>query len=88
MPKYSMLTQKKIVASTMVLHNYIREHSSGDVDFANYDRDPNFVPTIPDRDNKYAVSSHASDDSTSEASFLMMDAFRDSVATSLSLAWS
>jgi hypothetical protein len=45
MPKYSMLTQKKIVASTMVLYNYIHEHSSDDVDFANYDRDPNFVPT-------------------------------------------
>jgi hypothetical protein len=48
MPKYSMLTQKKIVAATMVLHNYIHEHSSGDVDFANCDRDPHFVPTISD----------------------------------------
>jgi hypothetical protein len=37
MPKYSMLTQKKIVAATMVLHSYIREHSRGDVDFANCD---------------------------------------------------
>lgn len=87
MPKYSMLTQKKIVAATMVLHNFIREHSSGDVDFANFDRDPDFVPTIPDRYNKYAVSPHASDDSTSESSFITMDAFRDSTATSLSLAW-
>jgi hypothetical protein len=72
----------------MVLHNYICEHSSGDVDFANCDRDPDFVPTIPDRYNKYASLSHASDDATSEASFLMMDAFRDSMATSLSVAWS
>jgi hypothetical protein len=87
MPKYSMLTQKKIVAATMVLHNYIREHSSGDMDFANCDRDHDFVPTIPDRYNKYAVLPHASDDSTSEASFLTMDEFRDSVATSLSVAW-
>jgi hypothetical protein len=70
MPKYPMLTQKKIVAATMVLHNYIREHSSGDMDFANCDRDL-----------------HASDDSTSEASFLTMDEFRGSVATSLSVAW-
>jgi hypothetical protein len=53
----------------MVLHNYIREHSSGDVNFANCDQDPNFVPTIPDRYNKYAVSFHASDDSTFEACF-------------------
>lgn len=29
MPPYSMLTQKKIVAATMVLHNFIREHASG-----------------------------------------------------------
>jgi hypothetical protein len=53
----------------MVLHNYIREQSSGDVDFANCDWDPNFVPTIPDR-YKYAVASHVSDDSTSKQVFL------------------
>jgi hypothetical protein len=63
----------------MVLHNYICEHSSGDADFANCDRDPNFVLTIPDRYNKY---------NHSEASFLTMDSFRDSVATSISVAWS
>jgi hypothetical protein len=72
----------------MVLHNYICEHSSGDEDFANCDRDPDFVPTIPDRYNKYAALPHASDDATSEASFLMMDAFRDSMVTSLSVTWS
>jgi hypothetical protein len=53
---FFMLTQKKVVAACMVLHNYIREHSSGDVDFANFDRDPNFMPTIPERYNKYVVS--------------------------------
>jgi hypothetical protein len=36
MPSYSMLTQMKVVASTMVLHNFIREHASGDVDFTNF----------------------------------------------------
>lgn len=55
MPKYSMLTQKKIVVGTMVLHNFIREHLSGDVDFINFDRDPDFVPTIPNRYKKYAM---------------------------------
>jgi hypothetical protein len=34
-----------------------------------------------------SMQSHASNDSTSEASFLTMDAFCDSVATSLSLVW-
>jgi hypothetical protein len=82
-----MQYKKKIVAATMLLHNYIREHSSGDMDFANCDWDPNFVPTIPNRYNKYVVLSYASDDSTSEASFLRMDKFRDSVATSLSIVW-
>ena len=46
MPGYSMVTQKKIVAATMVLHNFIREHASVDVDFANFDRDPTYMPTI------------------------------------------
>jgi hypothetical protein len=80
---YSMLTQKKIVAATMVLHNFIREHASEDEDFANFDRNPNSVPTILERYNKYTVS-HGS---TSELSFVTMDAFRDSLATSVALAW-
>ena len=46
MPGYLMVTQKKIVAATMVLHNFIREHASVDVDFANFDRDPTYMPTI------------------------------------------
>jgi hypothetical protein len=80
-----MLTQKKIVAVTTVLHHYIREHSSADVDFANCDQDLDFVPTILDIYKNYAVLYHASDDSTSEASFLTMDGFHGSVATSLSV---
>jgi hypothetical protein len=69
------------------LHNYIREHSSGDVDFANFDRDPNFMPTILERYNKYVVSRHASDDDTSKPTFVTMDSFRDSLDTSFALAW-
>ena len=42
---------------------------------------------IPERYNKYAVSPHASDDSTDEPSFVTMDVFRDSMATSIALAW-
>jgi len=33
---FTMLTQKKIVAATMVIHNFIREHASDDDDFANF----------------------------------------------------
>ena len=87
MPGYSMVTQKKIVAATMVLHNFIREHASVDVDFANFDRDPIYMPTILKRYNKYAVCQHASDGSTSESSFVTMDTFRDNMAASIALAW-
>jgi hypothetical protein len=38
-----------IVVACMVLHNFIREHNSDDADFARFDRDPNFMPTIPNR---------------------------------------
>jgi hypothetical protein len=41
-----MRTQKKIVTAIIVLHSFIHEHASDDEDFANFDRDPNFVPTI------------------------------------------
>ena len=84
---YSIVTQKKIVAATMVLHNFIREHASVDVDFAKFDRDPTFMPTISERYNKYAVSQHASDGSTSEPNFVTMDNFRDNMATSIAIAW-
>jgi hypothetical protein len=86
MPSYSMLTQKNVVA-TMVLHNFIREHASEDEDFAHFDRDPNFVATAPERYNKYVASQHASDGSTSESSFMTMDAFHDSLAISIALTW-
>lgn len=87
MPPYPMYKQKMIVVATMVLHNFIREHGGQDEDFARFDRDPNFVPTIPERYNKYAVSQAASDGSTSALNAPTMDVFRDELATALSLAW-
>jgi hypothetical protein len=50
-----MHKQKMIVVDTMVLHNFISELGGEDPDFARFDREPNFVPTIPERFNKYAV---------------------------------
>ncbi|XP_004971956.1 putative nuclease HARBI1 [Setaria italica] len=87
MPPYPMYKQKMIVVATMVLHNFIREHGGQDEDFARFDRDPNFVPTIPERYNKYAVSQAASDGTTSALNAPTMDVFRDELATALSLAW-
>jgi hypothetical protein len=55
MPPYSMYKQKMIVVATMVLHNFIREHRIEDLDFAQFDRDPDYVPTIPERYNKFAT---------------------------------
>jgi hypothetical protein len=43
---YPMWKQKKIVVVTMVLHNYICEHKSGDMDFDRVERDENYEPTI------------------------------------------
>jgi hypothetical protein len=73
-----------IVVATMVLHNFIREHGGEDLDFAWFDHDPNFVPTIPERYKKYVAKSNGS---TSEPNAPTMDHFRDELATALSLAW-
>jgi len=62
-----------IVVATMVLHNFIREHDGVDLDFARFDRDPNFVPTIPERSHKYVAPSNRS-------------TIRDELAIALSLA--
>jgi hypothetical protein len=53
-----------IVVACMVLHNFIREHNSDDADFARFDRDPNFMPTIPNRYKWFVVLANASDTST------------------------
>ena len=71
----------------MALHNFIREHGGDDEDFARFDCDPNFTPTIPERYNKYVMPSSASDGSTSAANAPTMDVFRDELATAVSLAW-
>ena len=73
-----------VVVACMFLHNFIRQHGSEDSDFAHLDRDPHFVPTIPERYKKDAVTS---DDSTSEANAPTMDKFRDDLATALAIAW-
>jgi hypothetical protein len=39
MMNYPMWKQKMIVVATMVLHNYICEHGSGDIDFDRVDHD-------------------------------------------------
>ncbi|WVZ64927.1 hypothetical protein U9M48_014370 [Paspalum notatum var. saurae] len=84
MPSYSMTKQKKIVAAPMVVHNFIREHRTKDLDFARFDRDPDFVPTILKRYNKFAT---VTDESTTMQNTPTMDAFRDELATALALAW-
>ena len=87
MGNYPMWKQKMVVVACMVLHNFIREHNSEDADFARFDRDPNFMPTIPNRYKRFAVPADASDTSTAEASATCMDTFRDEIATALALGW-
>lgn len=85
--KYPMWKQKMIVVACMVLHNFIREHNSDDADFARFDRDPNFMSTIPNRYKRFAVPANASDTSTMEVGEHCMDTFRDELATTLALGW-
>jgi hypothetical protein len=54
---------------------------------ARFDHDPNFIATIPERYNKYAVPQAARDGSTSAVNAPTMDAIRDELAISLSIAW-
>jgi hypothetical protein len=51
-----MYKQKMIVIAIMVLRNFIRDHGGKDIDFIYFNRDSDFVPTIPERYNKYAMS--------------------------------
>ena len=82
-----MKWQKMIVAATITLHNYVRFHDKEDLHFVRCDRDPDYVPTIPERYKKYAIPSSASDASTSEASAPNMNEFRDRLATTIALGW-
>jgi hypothetical protein len=70
-----------IVVATMVLHNYIREHTSGDIDF---ERDEDYESTIPERCNKYVVPS---DSSTPLSNAPTMDNLCDESAMTISLGW-
>ncbi|KAI5008121.1 hypothetical protein ZWY2020_009169 [Hordeum vulgare] len=87
MPSYSIETQKMIIAATMTLHNYVDTHDREDVHFARCDRDPNYVPTIPERYKRYAVLSSASNSSTSGTSGRDMDEIRDQLATAIAVGW-
>ena len=84
MRPYPMFKQKMIVVATMVLHNFIREHNSIDLDFEQFDHDPDYVPTIPDRYNKFVA---ASDRSTAEPDAPTMDKFCDELATAIASGW-
>ena len=79
-----MAKQKKIVVATMAVHNFIREHRTQDLDFAGFDRDPDYVPTIPERYNKFATGF---DGPTTMPNAPTMDAFRDELATALAFFW-
>ena len=78
---------KTIVPATMTLHNYVRFHDEEDIHFVRCDRDPDYVPTIPERYKKFVVPSHASDTSTIAENGEDMDVFRQELATSIALSW-
>jgi hypothetical protein len=81
-----MEKQKTIVAATMCLHNFIRENHSEDKDFSKCDRNPDCVPTIPQRYGKHFASHIEGDTSTSESNDRNMDKFRDDLARAIYLS--
>ncbi|XP_015689724.2 protein ALP1-like isoform X2 [Oryza brachyantha] len=83
MPTYPMDKQEMIIASTMCLHNFIRQNCTSHKYFRRCDRDLDYVPTIPARYAKYVVSQNASDTSTTHSSDRSMDIFRDNLASTL-----
>jgi hypothetical protein len=84
MLNYPMWKQKMIVVATMILHNHIYEHESDDIDFDRVDRDEHYELTIPEKYNKYVVSS---DRSTPLSNVPTMDSFCYELATSISQGW-
>ncbi|XP_021716490.1 putative nuclease HARBI1 isoform X1 [Chenopodium quinoa] len=46
MPSFSLETQKKLVAATMAMHNYIRRHALEDLEFDKCDADPYYIPEV------------------------------------------
>jgi hypothetical protein len=80
-----MWKQKMIILVTMVLHNYIREHTSGDIDFEHVEHDEDYEHMKPERYNKYVGS--PSDRSTPLPNMLTMDNFHDELPTTISLGW-
>jgi hypothetical protein len=69
-----------IFAATMCLHIFIRENSAEDKHFSKCDRDPDYVPTIPERYTRSRRIQNAGDTSTPESSDVCMDRFRDDLA--------
>jgi hypothetical protein len=83
MPSYPMSKQKMIVAATMCIHNFIRENHTLDRYFRRCDRDPEYMPTIPQRYVRHAPPPNAFDDSTSSTNDISMDRIRDDLAATI-----
>ena len=78
-----MSKQKMIVTATMCLHNFIHENHALDRHFRRCDRNPDYVPTIPERYARHAPSRNASDASMFDANDITMDRFRDDLAQAI-----
>jgi len=72
-----------VVITCVILHNFIHEHGSEDWDFARFNCDPYFIPTIYTR-KVFPICSQ--DGSALETNAATMDIFRDDT-TAFALAW-
>jgi len=77
MPTYPYKTQVEIVVASMALHNYIRRRSQDDEVFAEYNRNPNFIP------DDFLLDIVARLDSQGSQRFSYIDFVRDGIANSL-----
>jgi hypothetical protein len=80
-----MWKQKMIVLVTIVLHNYICENTSGNIDFERVEHDEDYEHMKLERYNKYVGP--PSNKSTSLPNAPTMDNFHDELPMTISLGW-
>jgi hypothetical protein len=83
MSSYPMSKQKIIVATTMCLHNFIRENHALDRHFCICDQDSDYMPTIPHRYARHTLPQNASDNFTSSTNDISMDMIYDNLAIAI-----
>lgn len=86
MPPYPMFKQKMIVVANMVLNNLFMSTEVRTIALLSLVMILR-SPIVPERYNKYIISSSACDGSTYKSNIVTTDVFRDELATAMTLSW-